>query len=114
MAICSGALRSDILPILNQLEVTDCFSVIVTAEDVPQSKPDPTCYRIAAQELRATGCLSSDQLLCAIEDTPAGIQAAQGAGLKVIGVTNSYPAETISQADRVVDSLVPLIGEQWF
>lgn len=114
LAICSGALRSDILPILNQLEVTDCFSVIVTAEDVPQSKPDPTCYRIAAQELRATGGLSSDQLLCAIEDTPAGIQAAQGAGLKVIGVTNSYPAETISQADRVVDSLVPLIGDQWF
>ncbi len=97
LAICSGALRSDIMPILSQLAITDCFSVIVTAEDVPQSKPDPTCYRIAAQALRAKGGLSARPgTSVRLRIHRLVFRQRKGAGLKVIGVTNSYPAETIS------------------
>lgn len=108
LAICSGALRSDIAPILETLGIAACFDVIVTAEDVARSKPDPECYRLAHTRLNEFWRLELDpgQVL-AIEDTPAGITAAKGAGLRVIAVTNSYPAPHLSQADRIVETLEP-------
>ncbi len=98
IAICSGALREDILPILGKLGIEDAFDTIVTAEDTPVSKPDPAPYRLAAEKLGVTDGL-------AIEDTPAGIASAKGAGLKVLAVTNSYEKEFLTEADRIVDSL---------
>jgi beta-phosphoglucomutase len=108
LAICSGALRSDIVPVLETLGITDCFDVIVTAEDVAQSKPDPECYRLAHARINEFWSLdlTPGQLL-AIEDTPAGIAAAQGAGLRVIAVTNSYPATHLPRADLIVETLDP-------
>jgi len=53
LAISSGALRSDIEPILETLGITDCFDVIVTAEDVAKSKPDPESYQLAHTRLNA-------------------------------------------------------------
>src|SRR5512136_1855054 len=51
LAICSGALRSDILPVLEQFGLSDAFDVIVTADDVSASKPDPACYRLTVERL---------------------------------------------------------------
>ena len=107
LALCSGALPSDIKPILGHLGVAGSFDVIVTAADVRASKPDPESYALAvsrlisvypARGITAGGCL-------AIEDTPAGIASAKGAGLKVMAVTNSYPKEDLTSADHVVASL---------
>jgi beta-phosphoglucomutase len=106
LAISSGALRSDIAPILETLGIADCFDVIVTAEDVARSKPDPESYVVAhtrLNEFRLLNLLPGQVL--AIEDTPAGIAAAKGAGLRVIAVTNSYPAAHLSQADHIVETL---------
>jgi beta-phosphoglucomutase len=108
LAICSGALRSDITPILATLGITECFDVVVTAEDVARSKPDPECYRMAHTRLNQfRGLDLAPGQVLAIEDTPAGIAAAKGAGLVVIAVTNSYPAAHLSQADQIVESLDP-------
>ncbi|MBC8019443.1 MAG: HAD-IA family hydrolase, partial [Verrucomicrobia bacterium] len=106
LAISSGALRSDIAPILETLGIADCFDVIVTAEDVTRSKPDPESYRLAHARLNAFRSLNLPpwQVL-AIEDTPAGIASAKGAGLQVLAVTNSYPAEQLSQADVITATL---------
>lgn len=110
LAICSGALKSDIAPILDMLGIADCFDVIVTADDVAASKPDPECYSLAFQKLRSAHHNSfSQETTIAIEDTPAGITAAKGAGLMVCGVTNSYPAHRLDQATFVTDSLSLLL-----
>lgn len=107
LALCSGALLTDILPILRQLDIEEAFDVVVTADDVHASKPDPASYALAVKRLQTylpqtaiapSGCL-------AIEDTPAGIASATGAGIKVLAVTNSYPEERLTKAWRVVDSL---------
>lgn len=113
LAICSGALRSDIMPILAQLGITDRFSHIVTAEDVPHSKPDPACYKQAYEKLSNTFPeLTSNKGRCvAIEDTPAGIASAKGANLEVIAVTNSYPASSLTKADQIVTRLDELINQ---
>lgn len=115
LAISSGALRSDIMPILAQLGLTDSFTHIVTADDVPQSKPHPASYLHAKQKLLNSfpKKLNESSRIYAIEDTPAGIQSAKGAGLTVIAVTNSYPAEKLGQADAQFTSLTQLLGGTW-
>lgn len=111
IAICSGALLTDIVPILELLNVSACFDLIVTADDVQKSKPDPESYQLAYNRLCALHvdkCLTLDCTIV-IEDTPAGILSANSAGLKVIAVTNSYPKESLVTADHIVDSLESLL-----
>lgn len=112
MAICSGALRTDIIPILEMLEIDDCFDIIVTADDVSKSKPDPESYTLAFRML-SDRCSQSNitaEGTFAIEDTPAGIASAASSGLRVVAVTNSYPRDQLSGADTVIDSLERLLG----
>jgi beta-phosphoglucomutase len=110
LALCSGALPSDILPILSQHSLVNVFSVMVTAADVEASKPDPASYRLAVERLQSAfpdlGIAPSSCL--AIEDTPAGIASANGAGIRAVAVTNSYPADRLQSACKVVDSLAGL------
>ena len=107
LAICSGALRSDIEPVLRMISLAGFFDCLVTADDVAASKPDPASYRLAVEHLQllfpAAGITASQTV--AIEDTPAGIQSAKGAGLQVLAVTNSYPATALTAANRVVAAL---------
>jgi beta-phosphoglucomutase len=110
LAISSGALRSDIHPILTILGLNDCFETIVTAEDVTKSKPDPECYRLAFDKLCQQHKKSfSTASTVAIEDTPPGILSAKLAGLQVIAVSNSYPHEKLSDASFVTDSVESLV-----
>ena len=74
--------------------------VLVTAEDVSQGKPDPEPYLKGSELL---GFKPADCLV--IEDAPAGIQSARAGGFKVIGITSTYPASKISDADAVVAGL---------
>ena len=110
LALCSGALLCDIAPILATLGLSDAFDAVVTAEEVAASKPDPESYRLALEKLQ--GAFPGRELpaaeVVAIEDTPAGIASACGAGLKVLGVTNSYPADRLSGASSVVATLAGL------
>ena len=101
VALCSGALRQDILPIITTLGIADAFNVIVTAEDTPRSKPDPAPYKLTVERLK----LSNPASIVAIEDTPAGILSAKGAGLKVLAVTNSYDRDYLFEADSITHSL---------
>ena len=101
VALCSGALRSDVDPILEKLGIADAFHVVVTAEDTDVSKPDPAPYRLALRRL----AIEDPSTVLAIEDTPAGIMSAKAAGLKVLAVTNSYDRNYLLEADAVIDSL---------
>ncbi len=106
LAICSGALREDILPILGKLGIEEAFDTIVTADDTHISKPDPAPYSKAWKNLAEIfQALEKPESGLAIEDTPAGIASAKGARLKVLAVTNSYEKEFLTEADLVVDSL---------
>jgi beta-phosphoglucomutase len=115
LALCSGALRSDIDPILAQLGVDRRFDVIVSADDVRRSKPDPESYALAFARLseRHPTLLSIPDKSVAVEDTPAGIRSAKGAGLQVLAVTNSYGAGELSEADWIVESLENVRFEGW-
>ena len=107
LALCSGALRADIDPILAQLGVARRFGVIVSADDVRRSKPDPESYALAFRRLAETysSSLTVPGKSVAVEDTPAGIRSAKSAGLRVLAVTNSYGTGELAEADWIVESL---------
>lgn len=75
-------------------------NVMITADDVVHGKPHPEPYLKGAEGLRV------DPKEClVIEDAPAGIQAAHAAGMRVIGLTSTYPVSALGEADAVVGKL---------
>ena len=109
LAIASGALRDEIELVLQRGELRDCFGVIVAAEDVSTCKPDPEGYEKALETLNATLATEIQAHEClVIEDSIAGVEAAKAAGMRCLAVTNSYKAEELQAADKVVISLAEL------
>ncbi len=110
LAVASGALRHEVDAFIESLGLTGIFPVIVAADDVEHSKPDPETYLTAIEKMkRLMKDDSLDPRFCiAIEDTPAGIRSAGSAGLCVVGVTNSFAAEGLAGADLVIRSLEEL------
>jgi len=74
--------------------------VLVTAEDVSHGKPHPEPYLKGAERL---GFKPADCLV--IEDAPAGIQSARAGGFKVVGITSTYAADALGDADAVIGRL---------
>ena len=77
--------------------------VLVAADDVSKGKPDPEPYLTGAKLLgmNPVECL-------VIEDAPAGIRAAHAGGMKAIGITSTYPASGLQEADAVVQKLAQI------
>src|SRR4028118_156571 len=108
MGVVSGALRCEVELVLSRIQLAQHFSVIVAGDDIKVSEPEPDGYLLAVERLnqqypnlkaQAADCL-------AIEDTPAGIEAAKRAGMQVVGVANTYPFHMLQrQANWTVDYL---------
>jgi beta-phosphoglucomutase len=108
VAIASGARLDEIEAILACLGLRGAFQAIVGAEDAERTKPDPAPYLEAARRLAARSPGLGPAECVAFEDSIAGVDAALGAGMKVVGVAHSYPADELRAAHRVVDSLAGL------
>ena len=109
LAIASGAQRHEILEIVESAGVRHLFSAIVAAGDTPLSKPSPAPYLLAFERLRDhIGPDLVPRRCVAIEDSRWGLESAQGAGLRCVAVTNSYPAEELPGAELVVSGLSEL------
>lgn len=81
MAIATGGTRMVIEKTLQVVGVSDLFEDVVTADDVKVGKPAPDIFLRAAQLLgvKPEKCL-------VLEDAPAGVMAAQLAGMTVISI----------------------------
>lgn len=81
MAIATGGSRMVIEKTLKATGTSDWFDEVVTADDVKEGKPAPDIF------LRAAKLLGVDPAKCLVlEDAPAGIMAAQAAGMMVIAI----------------------------
>jgi beta-phosphoglucomutase len=110
LAICSGALREEIEVMLEGVSLRDCFSVIISAEDVTVGKPDPQGYLMALEQLGAkAGRILKPKDALIVEDAPKVIQRAKQVGFSTLAVATSYPIEKLSDADHVVKSLEPAV-----
>ena len=72
------------------LGIRDLFDTVVTADRITRGKPDPMCYRLAAQDLneKPANCL-------VFEDSLNGIRSATDAGSQVVGLSTSNPPEVL-------------------
>lgn len=78
----------------------------VTVDDVERGKPHPDPFLLAAERL---GVDPARALVC--EDAPSGIAAARSAGCAVLAVTTTAPADELTGADLVVESLADVAFE---
>ena len=79
MAIGSAANQSNIDFVLDGLDIRHYFDVIVSADDVTHSKPDPETY------IKCAGRLGMDPDDCLVfEDAPKGVEAAKNAHMDCI------------------------------
>jgi beta-phosphoglucomutase len=106
IAIASGALRREIVEITDAAAIGSLFTVIVAAGDTPQSKPSPAPYLLAFEQLQLhTGHDLDPRRSVAIEDSQWGLDSARGAGLRCVGLTNSYEANALQGAELTVAGL---------
>lgn len=89
VAVCSGSTRKQIDLVIARFGLQNCVTVTVTCDDVVVGKPDPAGYKLVLDKMNR----APEQAL-AIEDSPAGITAAQAAGIKVIGFNNGLNQDT--------------------
>jgi beta-phosphoglucomutase len=71
LSCCSNSIRNSIEMMLNKAMILDYFDLILSNEDVKESKPSPQIYTLAMQKL---GVSPEETLI--IEDSPHGIEAA--------------------------------------
>jgi len=73
---------------------------MVTSTDIVNGKPHPEPY------LKGAGLLGIAPQDCVVfEDAPAGIESARAGGMKVLGITSTYPAGKLAHADVVIGKL---------
>jgi len=112
LAIASGSFRSEIEHLLGKLGLREAFQVLVTADDVQRSKPEPEVFLKALEALRrlprfrgdgsgggASTLLAGECLV--IEDAPNGVRAAHAAGMKCLALAHSRPPGELEHADWV-------------
>lgn len=99
-ALGTSAPRGNIEAIFEVLGIQPFFDAVSSSEDVARGKPHPDVFLAAAHKLgvEPAHCI-------VIEDAPAGIEAAERAGMKTIGVLTTH-AEL--HADITVKSLAEL------
>jgi beta-phosphoglucomutase len=97
MAIGSAAIRFNIDFVVDGLQIRHYFDVIISADDVKRSKPDPETFTLCAKKL---GIAANDCLV--FEDAPKGVEAAQNAGMDCVVLTTLHRKEEFDQYSNII------------
>ena len=97
LGLASGSERPIVEAVLSLQDLRRFFSATVTASEIKHGKPDPEIFLRAAELL---GIAPADCWV--IEDSKPGIAAGLAAGMRVIAITNTHPANELKGATRVV------------
>ena len=108
MGVATSAPTDNVRFTLDGLDIRKYFKVVVDATQVTKSKPDPAIYLKAAEQLGVP-----PEKCIVFEDAIAGIQSGKAAGMSVIAITTSYPAEVLWKhtPDAVIESFADLAHE---
>lgn len=101
VAICSGAARAEIEPVVEAAGLAPCFRAIVSSDDVVHGKPDPEGY------VKTLGFLDADPgEALVLEDTEAGIASARAAGVgHVLAMQTTLEPHRLAAADELIDRI---------
>jgi HAD superfamily hydrolase (TIGR01509 family) len=97
LAVASGSDKAVVEEVVSLQGLRRFFPVIVSCADVERGKPAPDIFLRAAELL---GVIPKDCWV--IEDSKPGVAAGLAAGMQVIAITNTHPADELARAMRVV------------
>jgi HAD superfamily hydrolase (TIGR01509 family) len=101
LAVATSSRRAYADRLLTRHGLRDRFAFVLASEDVTRGKPDPEIYRLTADRF---GVRAASLLV--LEDSPAGLAAAIGAGAIAVGIPHEHsPAEGLVAAALVVPRL---------
>jgi HAD superfamily hydrolase (TIGR01509 family) len=89
-AVVTNAPRANAALVLDALGLAARFDVLVIADELEKSKPDPMPYLVALDRLGASAARS-----VAFEDSRSGVRSAVAAGLAVVGVLTALDEATL-------------------
>ena len=92
MGLVTSSDDSKIEYVFSQLPIRQYFDTIVSADRITRGKPDPMCYLLASQDLE----ISSENCYV-FEDSFNGIKSGNAAGMKVIGLSTTNSADSITK-----------------
>jgi beta-phosphoglucomutase len=102
LMVVTGALRVEAEQVLKTTGLRDYFLDVIAAEDVAHGKPEPDGFVAALGRigflLRQRDPVMPEECLV-VEDTPAGIEAAHRAGMRVLAVGHTNHAPRLDAAD---------------
>ncbi|MFN8390797.1 MAG: HAD family phosphatase [Bdellovibrionota bacterium] len=107
LALCSSASLKNVELFLRSSGTEPLFELVIAGDQVQSAKPDPQIYQLALEKLE----LEPDEV-CVVEDSTAGIEAAVGAGARVLGRVGMHSAEDLRSvgASETFESLSELSG----
>jgi beta-phosphoglucomutase len=97
MAIATSGIMPNINFTFEHIPIKQYFKEVIYSAHIRKGKPDPEIYERTAEALKVNpgNCV-------VFEDALVGIQAAKGAGMKVVAVTTTHTAEELYEADKVI------------
>lgn len=100
VAVGSSGPPENVRLVMDKLGLHTWVSACVTGQDVTRGKPDPQVFLLAAERLGL-----SPRRCVVVEDAPVGIEAAQRAGCRTIGLCGTHGRDGLAAADAVVERL---------
>ncbi len=124
IAVCSNSIRKTVLTVLSKLGIMEFMDLVISNEDVKNSKPHPEMYWKAISMM---SCLPEETLI--VEDSPYGLLAASRSKSHVLRVTKPQDVtydnifnklieiekgqimSTPKWTDKKLNVLIPMAGE---
>ena len=104
LAVCSNSIRKTVLTVLSKLGIMEYMDLVISNEDVKNSKPHPEMYWKAISMM---SCLPEQTLI--VEDSPYGLLAAARSKSHILRVKN--PSEV--RFKNIIKKLLEIdMGEQ--
>jgi beta-phosphoglucomutase len=97
MAIGTAASPFNVNYVLDNIDIRSHFGAVVTADDVPVSKPNPDVFLRCAELLKvqANACV-------VFEDSPKGAEAARNAGMKAVVIKTYHEEQDFSHLNNIL------------
>ena len=110
VACCSNSIRKTVFTVLGRLGIIDFFDLILSNEDVSNSKPHPEIYWKAMSEFKV---LPEETLI--VEDSPYGLLAAERSGANILRVASpkDVNSETIAKRIKTIEGKTMSKNFKW-
>ena len=99
VAVATSAPEKNVSHTLQAIGLADRIGIITRSDAVPRGKPFPDAFLRAALELGV-----APEACLAFEDAPVGVAAARSAGMRCVGITSTFSAETLAASPSPPDA----------